>query len=48
MQMPLKSEWKLLRRVTEGTLDDFAPIKAALKQNFLPALFGDGKVPPEL
>ena len=31
MQMSLQAEWQFVRRVTQGTLDDFAPIKAALK-----------------
>ena len=46
--MSLQAEWQFVRRVTKVTLANLTPIEAALKQRFLPELFGEGQVTAEL
>ena len=38
----LQQEWTYVQRVTPGIEDAFAPVEKALREQFLPALFGLG------
>jgi hypothetical protein len=40
----LQHKWQFLQRVTEGLSDEFRDVEQALHKDFLPALFGEGKV----
>ena len=39
LQKSLQQEWAFVQRVTPGVGDYFGPVKQALKETFMPALF---------
>ena len=44
MVKSLQQEWQFLQRVTRGTSAAFADVETALREKFLPALFGEDEI----